>query len=96
MNKNKNVFQSKDYHPRNTQITKLFTIEAKLVYLYLILILSDLGLTCKFYLNTSTHAKRNAHVTFYSFDLDLESPKLHLDMVKMYLHTKNEVPSYGD
>ena len=36
---------------------------------------------------------------FYSFDLD-HNPmtlvlKLDLDMVKMYLHTKNEVPSYS-
>ena len=35
---------------------------------------------------------------FYSFDLDLDQMtlvlKLDLDMVKMYLHTKNEVPSY--
>ena len=36
---------------------------------------------------------------FYSFDLDLDRMtlvlKLDLDMVKMYLHTKNEVPSYS-
>ena len=37
-------------------------------------------------------------MTFYSFDLDLAPMtlilKLDLDIVKMYLHTKNEVPSY--
>ena len=36
---------------------------------------------------------------FYSFDLDLDPMtlvlKLDLDMVKMYLHTKNKVPSYS-
>ena len=34
---------------------------------------------------------------FYSFDLDPLTLvlKLDLDMVKMYLHTKNEVPSYS-
>ena len=34
---------------------------------------------------------------FYSFDLDPMTLvlKLDLDMVKMYLHTKNEVPSYS-
>ena len=36
---------------------------------------------------------------FYSFDLDLDPMtlilKIDLDMVKMYLHTKNEVPSYS-
>ena len=36
---------------------------------------------------------------FYSFDLDLDPMtlvlKLDLDMVKMYLHTKNEVPSFS-
>ena len=36
---------------------------------------------------------------FYSFDLDLDPMtlvlELDLDMVKMYLHTKNEVPSYS-
>ena len=36
---------------------------------------------------------------FYSFDLDLDLMtlvlKLDLDMVKMYLHTKNKVPSYS-
>ena len=33
---------------------------------------------------------------FHSFDLDPITLgfKLDLDMVKMYLHTKNEVPSY--
>ena len=35
----------------------------------------------------------------FSFDLDLDPMtlvlKLNLDMVKMYLHTKNEVPSYS-
>ena len=35
-------------------------------------------------------------MTFYLFDLDLAPMtmilKLDLDMVKMYLHTKNEVP----
>ena len=34
---------------------------------------------------------------FYSFDLDPMTLALELDinMVKMYLHTKNEVPSYS-
>ena len=34
---------------------------------------------------------------FYSFDLDPNSLlfKHDLDMVKMYMHTKNEVPSYS-
>ena len=36
---------------------------------------------------------------FYSFDLDLDAMtlvlKFDLDMVKMYLHTKNEVSSYS-
>ena len=36
---------------------------------------------------------------FYPFDLDLDPMtlvlKLDLDMVKMYLHTKNEVHSYS-
>ena len=36
---------------------------------------------------------------FHTFDLDLDPItlifKLDLDMVKMYLHTKNEVPSYS-
>ena len=34
---------------------------------------------------------------FYSFDLDPMTLvlKFDLDMVKMYLHTKNEVPSYS-
>ena len=34
---------------------------------------------------------------FYSFDLDPMTLVLNcdLDMVKMYLHTKNEVPSYS-
>ena len=34
---------------------------------------------------------------FYSFDLDIMTLilKYDLDMVKMYLHTKNEVPSYS-
>ena len=36
-------------------------------------------------------------MTFHSFDLDLDPMtlvlKLDLDMVKMYLHTQNEVPS---
>ena len=34
---------------------------------------------------------------FYSFDLDPMTLvlKLDLDIVKMYLHTKNEVPSYS-
>ena len=36
---------------------------------------------------------------FYSFDLDLDLVtlvlKLDLGMVKMYLHTKNKVPSYS-
>ena len=35
---------------------------------------------------------------FYSFDLDLDQMTLVLellDMVKMYLHTKNKVPSYS-
>ena len=36
---------------------------------------------------------------FYSIDLDLDPMtlvfKLDLDMVKMYLHTKNEVSSYS-
>ena len=36
------------------------------------------------------------NMMFYSFDLDPMTLilKLDLDMVKMYLHTKNEVPSY--
>ena len=36
-------------------------------------------------------------MTFYSFDLDSMTLvlKLDLDMVKMYLHTQNEVPSYS-
>ena len=37
------------------------------------------------------------NMMFYSFDLDLKPMTLvltlDLDMVKMYLHTKNEVPS---
>ena len=36
---------------------------------------------------------------FYSFDLDLDPMilvlKLDLDMIKMYLCTKNEVPTYS-
>ena len=34
---------------------------------------------------------------FHSFDLDPKTLtlKLSLDMVKMYLHAKNEVPSYS-
>ena len=36
---------------------------------------------------------------FHPFDLDLNPMtlilKLDLDMVKMYLHAKNEVPSYS-
>ena len=36
---------------------------------------------------------------FHSFDFDLDSMtlilKLNLDMVKVYLHAKNEVPSYS-
>ena len=39
-------------------------------------------------------------MTFNSFDLDLEPItlkfKLDVDMVKMYLYTDNEVPSYND
>ena len=41
--------------------------------------------------------KVRENMIFYSFDLDLDPmtliPKCDLDMVKMYLHTKNEVPS---
>ena len=36
---------------------------------------------------------------FHSFDLDLDLMililKLNLDMVKMYLHAKNQVPSFS-
>ena len=43
--------------------------------------------------------KDREKVMFYSFDLDLNPMTLvlihDLDMVKMYLHTKNEVPSYS-
>ena len=38
-------------------------------------------------------------MTFYSFDLDLNPMtlvlELNLDMVKMYLHMQNKVPSYS-
>ena len=41
--------------------------------------------------------KDRENMMFYSFDLDPMTLvlKLDLDMVKMYLHTKNEVPSYS-
>ena len=43
--------------------------------------------------------KDRENIMFYSFDLELDPTtlvlKLDLDMVKMYLHTKNEVPSYS-
>ena len=43
--------------------------------------------------------KYRENMMFYSFDLELDPMtlvlKLDLDMVKMYLHTKNEVPSYS-
>ena len=43
--------------------------------------------------------KDRENMMFHSFDLDLDPMtlvlKLNLDMVKMYLHTKNEVPSYS-
>ena len=43
--------------------------------------------------------KDRENIMFYSFDLDLDPMtlvlKLDLDMVKMYLHTNNEVPSYS-
>ena len=43
--------------------------------------------------------KDRENMMFYSFDLDLDPMtlvlQLDLDMVKMYLHTKNEVPSYS-
>ena len=38
-------------------------------------------------------------MTFHSFDFDLDSMtlilKLDLEMVKMYLHTENKVPSFS-
>ena len=38
-------------------------------------------------------------MTFYQLDLDIDAMtlilKLDLDMVRRYLHTKNEVPSYS-
>ena len=44
-------------------------------------------------------AKVRKNMTFYSFDLELEPMTLilihDLDMVRIYLHTKNEVPSYS-
>ena len=43
--------------------------------------------------------KDRENMMFYSFDLDLDPMtlvlKLDLDMVQMYLHLKNEVPSYS-
>ena len=43
--------------------------------------------------------KDGENMMFYSFDLDIDPMtlvlKLDLDMVTMYLHTKNEVPSYS-
>ena len=43
--------------------------------------------------------KVKENMMFYSFDLDLHPMtlilKLDVDMVNMYLHTKNEVPSYS-
>ena len=46
-----------------------------------------------------TQVKIRENMMFYSFDLDLDPMtlilKLDLDMVKMCLHTKNEVPSYS-
>ena len=43
--------------------------------------------------------KDRENMMFYSFDLDFDPItlvlKLDLDMVKMYLHYKNEVPSYS-
>ena len=43
--------------------------------------------------------KDRENMMFYSFDLDLDPMtlvlKLDLDMVKMYLYTKNELPSYS-
>ena len=45
------------------------------------------------------HVKIRENMMFYSFDLDLHLMtlilKLDLDIVKMYLHTINEVPSYS-
>ena len=45
------------------------------------------------------HVKVRENMIFTPFDLDLEPItlilKLDLDMVKMYLHNKNKVPSYS-
>ena len=45
------------------------------------------------------HVKVGENMMFYSFDLDLDPMTLKLildlDMVKMYLHTHNEVPSFS-
>ena len=45
------------------------------------------------------HVKIRENIMFYSFDLGLDPMtlilKLDLDIVKMYLHTKNKVPSYS-
>ena len=49
--------------------------------------------------NKHIHVKVRENMMFYSFDLYLDPMtlilKLDLDMVKMYLHTKYEVPSYS-
>ena len=46
-----------------------------------------------------TQVKIRENMMFYSFDFDLDPMtlilKLDLDMVKMYPHSKNEVPSYS-
>ena len=57
-------------------------------------------LTFKHVLMEYKHAgKSKGNMMFYSFDLDLDPIVLilkpDLDMIKMYLHTKNEVPSYS-
>ena len=102
-NENKNAFQSKVYHLHNTQITKTLTIDKKINFCTVDLdFYITLTLTFKQPCFSGIQAytgKVMGNMMFYSFDLHLDPMTLilkpNLDTVKMYLHTKNEVPSYS-
>ena len=78
-------------------------MDRKLISLHLTLILCNLELDLQMTLTflasvmASKHTERSKYVSF-SFDLELYPMtlilKLDVDMVKMYMYTKNEVPSF--